>query len=616
MLALLLASLLFQDPQDAGSAPKAPPAPPAPAAPRAVPAPPAPPASARVQAVPAVPAVPGVPVENERPRAKPSADVLRGDWSKPSGKRITLEDTSNIDDTLQEIADAAGWNVSLNTGRTGHKLLVLKWKNVAVEDALRAALAGTGLVATKTGDIVVIAPPDAAAPDLEGPKPVLSGFDKPLERGKKFTGDFEGTDVSEALREIAKYAGLSIVIPPGAHGQVNGHFVDVPVEDALRAVLQQADLRAEKQGSLVVVMEADGQFDFPIPRGLPAEAREALREARQQAREAAREAARDAREALRDAQVDVDVDGGRDRQVTGSDLSIAPGDRVRDVNVVKGNLDVQRGAIARDVSVVQGNATIQSGAAAREVVTVLGNVRIEGGATAKRVVAVGGNVEVAAGASVEEDVISIGGRVNIDPEAEVGGTRTSFAVPGLPGALGLLGHRVFGQGETSPLWAIVQILVKFVVLFVLGLIVLSLFPRRLDAVTGSMLENPFKSVLAGLLGWLVMPVLAVLLAVTIVGIPLVAVQILAVVAATVLGLTALIFYVGRMLPLPTQGGPAVAQLAVGVGIFAVLTEIPFLGAVVWISVLLITFGAVLRTRFGQPREPLSTSPVPPAENFG
>ncbi|MFT3916071.1 MAG: STN domain-containing protein [Anaeromyxobacteraceae bacterium] len=614
MLSIVLTSLLLQ-------VPPAPPAPAAPAAPQATPAPKAAPAPRAVPAPPTPP--PGFDVEAGRPAARPPAgDVLRGDWGKPSGKRVTLEDTNSIDDTLQEIADAAGWNVSINTGRTGHKLLVLKLKNVPVEDALRATLHGTGLIATKTGEIVVVSPPDAELPDLAGPKPTLSGFEK---SAGKFTGEFKATDVSDALRQIAKSAGFSILVPPGTHGKVNGIFSGVPVEDVLRAVLQQADLRAEKQGQLITVLPADGQFDFPIPPNFPPEAREALREARQAAREAAREASRSAREAARDAarearealrNAEIDPDDGRDRQVTGSDLTIAPGDRVRDVNVVRGNLEIQRGAVARDVSVVQGNADVRSGSVTRDVVTVLGNVRLEGGAVARQVVAVGGNVEVAAGASIENDVIAIGGRVQVDPEAQVGGSRKSFSVPGIGGVLNLVGPGLINHGSPSPLWAILQIIVKFVVLFLLGLVVLSLFPRRIEAVTGSMLQNPFKSVLAGLLGWLVMPVLTLLLVVTIVGIPLVAVQVLAIVAATVLGLTALVYYVGRTLPLPTQGGPAVAQLAIGVGIFAVVTEIPFLGAIVWISVLLFTFGAVLRTRFGQPREPLPTSPVPPAEGFG
>jgi len=616
MLAFVLATLLFQDPQDTGGAPPAPPAP-APKASPAAPAPRAPPAprAAPTPRVAPVPPMPPMPVEN--PRAARQLDVLVGDWpDHPSGKRFSAkEDRTSIDETLQAIADAAGWNISLNTGRTGNKLLVLKMQDVPVEDALRAALRGTGLVAHRSGNIVVVSPPEIPLPMAS--KPILSGFDKPS--GKKFTGEFDGEDVSDALRQIAKAGGLSIVIPEGGHGNVTANFVDVPVEDALRAVLSQAGLRGEKAGAVLMIEDTESDnldISVHIPHGLPADVREAMREARDNARQAVREARQQARDAARQAREEAedDTNSGRDRQVTGESLTIAPGDRVRDVNVVRGDLVLSGGALARDVSVVQGKVELKGGALARDVVAVLGSVHLDGGASARQVVAVGGNVDVAAGANIESDVISIGGRVNVDPEAEVGGSKRSISFPGLPGAVGLLSGLTFGH-SSSPLWAIIGVLLKFVTLFVLGLLALSLFPRRLDAVTSSMLNAPFKSILVGLLGWLVMPVLGLLLVVTVVGIPLVAVQVLAVIAAVLLGITALVYFVGRMLPLPTQQGPAVAQLAVGVAVFAILTEIPILGFLIWAAVLLITFGAVIRSRFGQPTmsaPPLETTVPPPA----
>jgi hypothetical protein len=84
----------------------------------------------------------------------------------------------------------------------------------------------------------------------------------------------------------------------------------------------------------------------------------------------------------------------------------------------------------------------------------------------------------------------------------------------------------------------------------------------------------------------------------------------------VLGITSLVFLVGQRLPLPTQQGPDVAQLAVGTALFAILTEVPVLGTIVWTAVWLLTFGAVVRSRFGQPgpaAQPLATSVPPPAE---
>jgi len=594
MLALVLATLVFQELQDTPAAP------PPPAAPAQVERPDAP---ARAPRAP--PARAAAPTPPSPPAAQ---DVLRGDWpAKPSGKLFTIDDTTSIDDALEQIADAAGWNVVINTGRTGHKLLVLKLRDEPVEDALRAALAGTELVATRRGNTVVVAPGGARPPAApQPPPPTLAGFDKPT--GKRFTGDFQDTPVSDALRQVAKAAGLSIVLPRGAQGEISASFENVPVEDALRAILQQADLVAVREGTLLTVRRAPGRFPF-LPPGLEGEARRAAEEAM---RDAQREMRDVAREHERDAEDFADW-GGRDRQSTGSDLTISSGERVRDVNVVRGSLLVEGGGQTRDVSTVSGSVELQSGAMARDVVAVLGSVRLEGGAHARQVVAVGGSVEIGPGARVDNDVIAVGGRVTVDPAAQVGGSRQSISVPGLPSLIGLTTGHVF-SGPPSPLWILFEALVKFAVLFVLGLLVLALFPRRIEAVSASMMASPVKSTFAGLLGTVAMPILLVLLVVTIVGILLVPVQIIAIIAAGVLGVTALTYHVGRALPFARiQGSPMVVQLAIGTGIFVVLTAIPFLGCLVWIAVWLVTFGAVLRTRFGQPPAAvLPTTPMPPA----
>jgi hypothetical protein len=111
--------------------------------------------------------------------------------------------------------------------------------------------------------------------------------------------------------------------------------------------------------------------------------------------------------------------------------------------------------------------------------------------------------------------------------------------------------------------------------------------------------SPWKSTLTRLLGIAATPVLVLLLVVTIIGIPLVAVVALLVLAAGVLGFTALSFHVGRSLPLRVQQSAWVLQLAIGTAIVVLVTQIPIVGGLAWIAAALITFGAALRSRFGQ-----------------
>ncbi|HEY6100341.1 MAG TPA: secretin and TonB N-terminal domain-containing protein, partial [Anaeromyxobacter sp.] len=444
MLALVVATLLLQQ---APGTPSAPPAPPPAAGPRATP----PPAPRAPQALPP-------------PRA---AEPLRGDWPKePSGKRISLEDTTSIDDALEAIAEAAGWNVVLNTGREGNKLLVLRLRDVPVEDALRAALQGTDLVATRRASTVVI----AASAEAVEPRPVLSGFDKPT--GKRFTGDFEQTPAGEALRKIAKAGGLSIVLPPGDAGNVNASFQGVPVEDALRAVLEQAGLAAERQGTLLVVSGRGPAFGPDrLRRGLPPDigrhVDEAMRQAEREVRRAEREMDR--------------VGGDRDRVVNG-DVVIRPGEH------------------ARDIVAIRGSVKLESGAEARDVVAILGSVTLAGGSRAREVTAVLGGIQVGPGAEIEGNATSVGGKITVDPGAEIGGEQTGVDVPGVSGITGILGPKILWGSSESGWFGVAQVLARFATYFALGLLLVALFPRRVDGVAASMVASPWKAILVGVLG--------------------------------------------------------------------------------------------------------------------
>jgi hypothetical protein len=507
-----------------------------------------------------------------------TGDVLQGEWpAAPSGKRISISENNTIDDTVEAIAAAAGWNAVLNTGRVGERLLVLKLKDVPVEDALRAALHGTGLVATRQGGVVVVAP--GILPVVE--RPVLTGFDKPS--GKKFTGSFHDVDGRDALLDIGKATGLSIVLPPGQHGKVTAVFQDTPVEDALKAVLGQAGLQATRDGSLVTVSPREGNYEFSGDLGheIGRTVNEAMREAQRELKRAQRELRQETRGATRDHEE------------------------------VGGDVIIEAGQAARDVHAVGGNVILRSGAEAREVVAVLGSVTLEAGASARQAVAVGGDVKIGPGASVEKDAVSVGGKVQVDPSGDVGGQRTAVPFPRVTELASFMRGRLV-EDDRSPLWSVAGFLAKYAVYLALALLVVALFPRRIEAVAASLMANPLKSLMAGFLGLLAQPFLAVLLAVTVVGIPLIAVQVLGVAVAGVFGFSALAWWLGRALPQQATRGLMVAQLAIGLGVVYLVTQIPFLGWFVWIAAVMFTFGAVLRTRFGTTGpEPVPTTAIPP-----
>ncbi len=249
---------------------------------------------------------------------------------------------------------------------------------------------------------------------------------------------------------------------------------------------------------------------------------------------------------------------------------------------------------------------------ARDAVAVLGGATLEVGSSAREVVAVLGDVDIGPGAAVEKDVVSVGGHIRVDPTAHVGGSQHAISFPSLPEWPGKLGPHLVSD-IPSPVSLVLGTLVRFAVLFVLGLVVLAVIPRRMEAVSAAMVSGPWWSLFAGLLGSVGMVVLAILLVVTVIGILLVPVQLLLVVGGGVLGVTALTYYLGRLLPFPSSRRTAVVQLAAGTLLFSIAAEIPILGAMVWVATWFLGFGAVLRTRFGQPpAAPLPTMPAPPA----
>ncbi len=446
------------------------------------------------------------------------------------------------------------------------------------------------LVATHRGNTV------AAAPGRTAPLPeqsTLSGFDEPT--GKRFGGDFTDTPLDQALREVSDAAGLSVVFPPGMRGSVNGHFKDAPVEEVLRVILSQAGLVASREGSILIVSRGRGRSSLVIrgrKRGFAVQLEGKDADVGGGFDRSMGGAMRDAEERARAA---------RERRDEGESRS--SGDRV-----LHGDQVIGAGERARDVVTLGGSVRLEPGAVAQQVTAIMGSVEVGPGASVDReAVAIGGDVHIAPGARVGADAVSVGGKIVIDDGGEVEGSQTSVVVPGLGGILTLIGTHPFESRHDSTLWRLGSALGQFAVFFLLGFLVLMLFPRRIESVTGSLVNAPVKAVLTGILGTIAMPVVILLLVVTIVGIPFIAVIALGVAVAVVMGYTALALHFGRALPFRFVRGAPIVQLAIGTAILVAIGQIPVFGFLAWTAAWLFVLGVVLRTRFGQP--PTAPPPV-------
>jgi hypothetical protein len=143
----------------------------------------------------------------------------------------------------------------------------------------------------------------------------------------------------------------------------------------------------------------------------------------------------------------------------------------------------------------------------------------------------------------------------------------------------------------------VRKLAEFVLFFCLGALLLLAAPNQLSTVGSLVMRQPVRAGLAGFLATLAIPILTLLLIVTLVGIPLVAVELFGVALAALMGFTAISVLIGNRLRVPVRGG-GLLGLAVGTAIVVALTTLPWIGGLVLVTGWFVALGAALVTRFG------------------
>lgn len=247
------------------------------------------------------------------------------------------------------------------------------------------------------------------------------------------------------------------------------------------------------------------------------------------------------------------------------------GDRV----VVTGPLTIDRGESADDVVVIDGAVSV-AGAVRGDLVVINGTTRISG--------------------TVDGDVVGVAKRVVLEPGARVGGDVVygdERPVVSRGATVGGDVRRVdFGE-VTDPLgfvgWIAVWLAVTVSTL-VLGLVLLWLAPRALEAAWGSARTRLGPVIGWGLALFFGIPILAVIALITLVGIPLGIGLLLALLPLYALGYATSAWLLGRRIL--ARQGRIIAFLA-GLAILRVLALIPVLGGIVWFAATVLGLGALV-----------------------
>ncbi len=269
-----------------------------------------------------------------------------------------------------------------------------------------------------------------------------------------------------------------------------------------------------------------------------------------------------------------------------------------------------------------------------ETMLVEGNAVAVGGSASIRgyvkgdVVAVGGSVHAYPGSRIDGDAVAIGGSVIREGDAEVGGG--IIEGPGLPG--GILGRIVKGaaEGPECPwfnVWPFGRLGVlgggdsffgRLLFWAVVVVILVLLFPRRLELMARALPAAPGGAAAYGVGGFVLMSAavgmitligiaLCVLLAVIVIGIPLIPVVGVGMLAAALLipvlallGTAAVWLSLGRAVALRAGGREmrAVWAALIGLVIASVVTLIPGIGGLVKAAILIFGFGVAVMTGAG------------------
>ncbi len=257
--------------------------------------------------------------------------------------------------------------------------------------------------------------------------------------------------------------------------------------------------------------------------------------------------------------------------------SATAADEGEDRIVLVGSVLVDRDDTAGDIVVFDGDVTIR-GEVTGDVVAFGGDVAIRG-VVAGDVVTFAGQAALGRRARVGGDVVYADERPLRTPGSQVGGE-----------------VKRFDAGDASIVAAIGFWIAFSVSLLLLGLIFLLLAPRAGDAIAATSRSKPLVAALVGLLAFVLLPVLAFVAFVTIVGIPLGVVLLLLILPLYALGYVATALVLGGRI---LKKGRILA-FVVGLVILQLVTLIPIVGGLVGFLAVIFGLGllvmSVLRAR--------------------
>jgi len=250
------------------------------------------------------------------------------------------------------------------------------------------------------------------------------------------------------------------------------------------------------------------------------------------------------------------------------------------------------GASAKDKVRIGGDVVVEEGTEVKDAVAVGGSVTVNG-KVRDSAVAVGGSVTLGPRAVIGKDVVSIGGAVNQAQGSKIHGDVVELNIPGVSSII------PFFWENTSSGWFWTFKIISLFGFLALAVLLVALLPKPFDLITDNVQQNLGKVILWAVLGLVVLVPLAIFLAISVVGIPLIALEIFLAGIAFLVGYIAIAQLIGdKIAALMKRPALSVIWLTV-MGLLALwlIGWVPILGSLVKAAVIVLGFGGVLATLF-------------------
>jgi hypothetical protein len=243
----------------------------------------------------------------------------------------------------------------------------------------------------------------------------------------------------------------------------------------------------------------------------------------------------------------------------------------------------------RSIIKIGSDVHIENDMRVENAVSIGGSVYVEG-IVEGDAVAVGGTIHLGEEAIIHGDAVTIGGTIDKAEGAMIYGTIVDVGTFDFENIFD--GKHFFSGHRGIPKFFMI---IPLIGLFALVLLLSILIPTELSTVASNIKNEPIVMFLWGVLGIILIVPLAIMLAVSIIGIALIPLEILAVFLASLIGYIAVAIIIGKkLLKALNNDIPSIILSAIlGVLILWLVGLIPIFGSIVKVIAWILGFGAVI-----------------------